>query len=383
MTVVCPLFPINYLLAATKAIGPGDSAGVFLLLTLLLKNYFAVNLAESHTDAFLESEREVERERQANLSRTVFLKHLFHEVRTPLNSLTMGLELLRTRKNDEADQELLTMMTGASTFMANTLNDFLSMQQIEEGKLELIFTPFSINDSISKIVSVIAGGLKEKTLRMEKRVAIDVPNLVLGDVNRVEHVISNLLSNAIKFSPRGGAITVEAKAALVPNSTHSSTSITVSISDQGPGISAENQGQLFDGSFQVRPDQLQQGKGSGLGLALCKKIVTLHGGTIGVESVEGRGSTFHFTIPFGVPTVVVSDDELAATTEVVHGEKEDGLRELLLLPPAAAAASNCAASVLFESAISVQYSTNTSVVNDPTGHSDADFSPRFLVVDGK
>eukprot|EP01035_Chromulina_nebulosa_P069362 gene69362-biopygen28413 len=137
MTFVCPLFPITYLLAATKAIGPGDSAGAFLLLTLLLKNYFAVNLAEAHTDAFLESEREIEKERQANESRTAFLKHLFHEVRTPLNSLSMGLELLSTRKNDDADRELLTMMTGASTFMANTLNDFLSMQQIEEGKMEL------------------------------------------------------------------------------------------------------------------------------------------------------------------------------------------------------------------------------------------------------
>ena len=149
MTIVCPLFPLNYLLAATKAIGPGDSAGAFLLLTLLLKSFIASSLlAESHTEAFLESEREIEKERQANESRTAFLKHLFHEVRTPLNSLAMGLELLRTRKNDEADRDLLSMMTGASTFMANTLNDFLSMQQIEEGKMELIFTPFSISDSI-------------------------------------------------------------------------------------------------------------------------------------------------------------------------------------------------------------------------------------------
>ena len=75
----------------------------------------------------------------------------------------------------------------------------------------------------------------------------------------------------------------------------------MSVSDEGPGISEENQKRLFEGFFQVRPDQLQQGQGSGLGLSLCKQIVYLHGGTIGVDSAEGQGSTFHFTIVFKIP----------------------------------------------------------------------------------
>ena len=140
-----------------------------------------------------------------------------------------------------------------------------------------------------------------KRLQVEKHIAAEVPQRLVGDVFRVEHVISNLLSNAIKFSPTNGAIRVNVSAANTVVSEAPFTNVTVSISDEGPGISAENQEKLFSGYFQVRPDQLQQGKGSGLGLALCKEIVTLHGGTIGVDSDEGRGSTFHFRIEFGIP----------------------------------------------------------------------------------
>eukprot|EP01035_Chromulina_nebulosa_P069486 gene69486-biopygen35475 len=135
----------------------------------------------------------------------------------------------------------------------------------------------------------------------------------MGDVFRVEHVISNLLSNAIKFSPDGGAIRLNVAATATATATdiesQPTMSIAVSITDEGPGISADDQGKLFNGFVQVRPDQLQQGKGSGLGLALCKQIVTLHGGTIGVKSSEGQGSTFHFCIPFAVGNVIRDEHE--------------------------------------------------------------------------
>ena len=328
MAVVCPLFPLSYILAATKVIGPGESVGVFLLLTLLLKAFFAISLADAHTHNLLEQQNELEnraidrvfydleKERYANESRRTFFKYLFHEVRTPLNTLTIGIELLSTR--DEMgvqDQELLVMMKGASEYMAETLNNVLSMQKIEEGMMELVLAPFNIGGCITKIFSALSGSVITKNLLVEKDIAADVPPALVGDVYRVEHVISNLLSNAIKFSPDGGAIRLRVSAtAMTPSATTDSDtlpaiSITVSITDEGPGISAENQGKLFNGFVQVRPDQLQQGKGSGLGLALCKQIVTLHSGTIGVTSAEGQGSTFHFCIPFGVPNNRVDTSE--------------------------------------------------------------------------
>ena len=322
LAITCPLFPLNYILAATKVIGPGDSAAVFLLLTLLMKAFFAASVADMHTHSLMDIQRDEERrerdrnlldlekEKYANESRRKFFKYLFHEVRTPLNSLSMGVELLKTLPVlGPADLELLDMMGGAADFMSETLNNILSMQKIEEGKMELTFVPFSISSSITKIFSAMSGAAIAKSLKIEKHIAAEVPELLVGDVYRVEHVISNLLSNAIKFSPTNGAIRVTVSAAaasetqlLSPSPSATSIDIRLSISDEGPGISAENQEKLFGGFFQVRPDQLQQGKGSGLGLALCKEIVTLHGGTIGVDSAEGQGSTFHFRIPFRIPS---------------------------------------------------------------------------------
>eukprot|EP01036_Dinobryon_divergens_P061791 gene61791-biopygen28095 len=289
LAITCPLFPLNYMLAATKVIGPGDSAGVFLLLTLLMKAFFAASVADMHTHSLMDIQRDEERrerdrnlldlekERYANESRRKFFKYLFHEVRTPLNSLSMGVDLLKTLPVlSPADLELLDMMGGAADFMSETLNNILSMQKIEEGKMELTFVPFSISSSITKIVSAMAGAAISKSVTMDQHIASEVPALLVGDVYRVEHVISNLLSNAIKFSPTNGAIRVTVSAAAAPD-THTpsplpspspsatSIDITVSISDEGPGISAENQEKLFGGFFQVRPDQLQQGKGSGLG----------------------------------------------------------------------------------------------------------------------
>ena len=383
MTVVCPLFPLNYFLAAAKVIGPGESVGVFLLLTLVLKAFFAASLADAHAHALMDAEHELERERQANESRRAFLKYLFHEVRTPLNSLTMGIELLKTKESlDSSDKELLAMMTGASDFMAETLNDVLSMQKIEEGKLELIYAPFNINHSITKILSALSGGAMEKNLQIEEDIAADVPALLSGDVYRVEHVISNLISNSMKFSPHGGIIQVKvtAKEIAQPPS-HKiqalpSTNLTVSIIDQGPGISAENQSKLFDGFFQVRPDQLQQGKGSGLGLALCKQIVSLHGGTIGVKSAEGQGSTFHFTIPFSIPNDVVIEPEVKKDDEEVD-------LEFRLDEPQPTSVSNIRASIMSTnsniraSIMSTNSNCESVVLSDP------EFSPCVLVVDGK
>ena len=159
-----------------------------------------------------------------------------------------------------------------------------------------------------------------KNLSIKQVVTTDVPVLLVGDAYRVEHVISNLLCNAIKFSLQDGTIYMEAISQMIPitKTLTSSAGVPVSIFDGGPGISAENKKKLFNGFFQIRPNQLQQSKGSGLGLALCKQqIVNLYNGTIRVHSVEGQGSTFHFCIPFGI--------SIPLYTELVE-EKQDVLK---------------------------------------------------------
>ena len=140
------------------------------------------------------------------------------------------------------------------------------------------------------------GAIKNKNLVVVFKFGKHLPGLVLGDRFRVEHVISNLLSNAIKFSPDGKDIVIDITGvALKPANLLQSMritlrsekpkreiDITISITDKGPGISSANQSKLFNNFVQIRPQALQMGQGSGLGLAFCKAIVELHNGTIGV-----------------------------------------------------------------------------------------------------
>ena len=299
MTIAFPLFPVVYLLAAFKAIGPGVTVGLYQLLSLVLKGFLLVVIMDEFSNALSEVRQTLSKEQLANQLRRTFLKNIFHEVRTPLNSMVMGLEILKKSDHmDATETDLLLVMTASTDFMSETLNNVLSLQKMEEGKVQLEMSSFSIADSISKVSSSLAGALVAKNLHLESTLDSSVPDRLSGDRYRVEHVLSNLLSNAAKFSPDGGTIRIRGAAEIMAD--ESMVAVTVSISDQGPGISAEDQMGLFENFFQVRPNQLQQGQGSGLGLSLCKQIVILHGGTIKVDSTEGAGSTFSFTIPFGV-----------------------------------------------------------------------------------
>jgi len=171
--------------------------------------------------------------------------------------------------------------------------------------LELEQAPFSVVESASKVMSALHGMVAAKNIVLVKDFATNVPSMVIGDRYRIEHVISNFVSNACKFSPDGGQVVVSITSLNMPPRTRGGSDgysdVTVVVTDQGCGISPENQEKLFRNFVQIRPSTLQKGQGSGLGLALCKAIVDLHeGGKIGVRSEEGHGSSFFFTIRFPV-----------------------------------------------------------------------------------
>ena len=142
------------------------------------------------------------------------------------------------------------------------------------------------------------GAIMKKKLVVVFKYGKHLPGLLMGDRYQLEHVISNLLSNAIKFSPDDKEIVIDITGVMVDNSGHNDASdsaesgkrpasmdITIAITDSGPGISPANQAKLFNNFVQIRPQALQKGQGSGLGLALCKAVVELHHGTIGVRNV--------------------------------------------------------------------------------------------------
>ena len=167
--------------------------------------FFAAIAMDLHMDLQKKTQSALLEERRTNDARRAFMKYLFHEVRTPLNSLTMGIDMLKMSETMSAEEkDYLEMMQGATEFMSDTLNNVLNMHKIEEGKLELEFAPFSIMEVVEKSLSALHGAIVGRNINIKQSVPEDLPYLVNGDRFRVIHVMSNLLSNAIKFSPESG-----------------------------------------------------------------------------------------------------------------------------------------------------------------------------------
>ena len=202
--------------------------------------------------------------------------------------------------------------------MSDTLEDVLSMQKIEEGKLKLDFSPFLVEEAVTKVLSSFYSAAVIKNLTLLKDIPENVPKCVMGDKIRVEQVMGNLLSNAIKFSPENKTILLSITAEPIADASgpDSISFLTFSVTDEGPGIVTEKQKHIFGNFNHIRPTQLQLGQGSGIGLPLCKEIVSLHGGTIGLTSPglqTGVGCVFHFTIPF----LIVRDHVLLDSTALL------------------------------------------------------------------
>ena len=221
--------------------------------------------------------------------RRAFFQYIFQEVRSPLGSLGAGLDLLAESDNlDEVDRESLEMMKGAADFMRDILNDVLSMQGYEEGRLELKLGAFNMKEAVKQVLANYRVSAASKHVKLRGEVRATVPRAVIGDRHRVEQLVSNLVSNAIKFSPGGQTVRVlvAAAAAKVRGPTERITVVplAISVEDQGPGMSEEGMRKILGdmSQSQCRPGQLSQGQGSGLGLSLCRQIVSLHGGTIQV-----------------------------------------------------------------------------------------------------
>jgi two-component system, NtrC family, sensor kinase len=236
-----------------------------------------------------------ERTRQlenASRHKSEFLANMSHELRTPLNAILGFTQVLQQKlfgEVNEKQEEYLEDIHGSADHLLALINDVLDLSKVEAGQIELEKSPFSLREALERDVVII----RERAVKNGVSLSLELDpgvELVEADERRIRQVVFNLLSNAVKFTPYGGSVVV--------GSAQRNGEVLVSVKDTGPGIAEQDQERIFQ-EFQQTDVGAEQREGTGLGLALSKKLVELHGGRIWVESEPGKGSTFRFTIPVG------------------------------------------------------------------------------------
>jgi signal transduction histidine kinase len=233
-----------------------------------------------------------ERLKELDRLKSDFVSNVSHELRTPLTAIKGAVDLLLREVPghlNESQTHYLTRVRSNTQHLAGLINDLLDLAKIEEGKVELKGERVSVGGLVHEIIESVRPLAAEKPVLVEVKVP-EPSVLVWADRDKVTQVLMNLIGNAIKFTPPQGRVMVSA-------SRESAEWAQVSVNDSGPGISAEECQKIFQKFYQVSEGGGPKPKGTGLGLAISKALVELHGGKIWVESEEGRGSTFSFTLP--------------------------------------------------------------------------------------
>jgi PAS domain S-box-containing protein len=233
-----------------------------------------------------------------------FLANMSHELRTPLNAILGLSEGLQDEVfgliNDKQRQGLQTIERSGKHLL-ELINDILDVSKIEAGQMELHYTPTAISPLCQSSLAFIKQQALQKRIQLQVKIQPNLPELLL-DERRIRQVLINLLNNAVKFTPEGGRITLEvSRQRTSPNAEITSWQdfIRIAVMDTGIGIAPENLNKLFQPFIQIDSALNRQYTGTGLGLALVKRLVEIHNGKVGVRSQLGVGSCFTVDLPFG------------------------------------------------------------------------------------
>jgi signal transduction histidine kinase/CheY-like chemotaxis protein/HPt (histidine-containing phosphotransfer) domain-containing protein len=232
----------------------------------------------------------------ANRAKNTFLATMSHEIRTPMNGVLGMLELLSLTRLDAEQCATLEIVRDSGKSLLRIIDDILDFSKIEAGKLEIRPEVTSIRDLIESVYDIYSGSARSKGLSMRRSVDPRIRPAVLVDSTRLRQILNNFVSNAVKFTSRGH---VEITAELIER-TDNEDRVRFAVEDSGIGISPETQARLFQPFIQAEGETTRRSGGTGLGLTICKRLAGMMGGSIGMASELGKGTTMTFTLSLPV-----------------------------------------------------------------------------------
>lgn len=245
----------------------------------------------------------------ADRAKSEFLANMSHEIRTPMNGVLGMAELLAKSDLDARQKTFTDIIAKSGNALLTIINDILDFSKIDAGQLMLDPVSFNLAEAIEDVATLVSTRAKEKDLELIVRIQPGLSDHYVGDVGRIRQIITNLLGNAVKFTDAGHVLVD-----VTGERQETSTLLKVAVTDTGIGIPQAMLADVFDKFSQVDASSTRRHEGTGLGLAITSRLVSLMEGEIGVESAEGQGSTFWFTL--ALPHAVGSDRNRIAPMDV-------------------------------------------------------------------
>ena len=271
-----------------------QSADKFSMDDLNMLGFIADRIASIiHRKILIAAQEKAEKDSDA---KQLFMSTLSHEIRTPLNDILGVINLLMQSQLSEDQIDFIKTLKFSGNHLLKLVNDILDLNKIESKKIVFEHIAFDFTNTLDDIIRIYSLKANEKKLTLELIKDPKLPKEIIGDPIRFNQILSNMLSNAIKFTNEGG---IKVKINVIPK-TDKQMNLEFTISDTGIGIPKEIHATIFDGYVQASSGTTRQFGGTGLGLAICKNLIVLQGGSLNFNSEPGRGTTFLFTIPFGI-----------------------------------------------------------------------------------
>ena len=253
----------------------------------------------------------------ANKAKSEFLANMSHEVRTPLNGVLGMLQLLDTTEPTEEQNEYIFAAIKSTNRLTRLLTDILDISRVEAGRMQIVESEFDVYKTKDSIKEVFEQEAKGKGIRLEFSRDDGVPLNLIGDEARLRQILFNIVGNAIKFTETGE---IRVEASLLPSTSDSTVWVLITVSDTGIGISDEDLKNIFEPFVQAEGTYTRRYQGAGLGLSIVRRLVTLLGGEIAIDSTLGKGTTFSITLPFKVPALVTAETDAPALSIRTTGD---------------------------------------------------------------